>query len=168
MSSWQRLIFLVTSLLTALECLSPCLLLAYVSFTTLSELPVWNTLFELDQKLFLISMSVHVVLPWISFSSGVKIRDWYTPNRRHRIVEFNPNMVNIEIKACVAWDRLKTVRSHKLGHHNSVIWLSSISLDGHGQSRPSLFIHSGVEKWKLHVFPFHFLWENLLTNLWSS
>ena len=90
------------------------------------------------------------------------------------MVEFNPNMkkttvvINFEIKTLIAWDRLETLCSCKLSHRSSVILISSICLESHGQSRQSIFIHSGVEKWKLHVFPLHFLWENLLTNLWSS
>lgn len=57
--------------------------LTYDSFTTLSQLLAWNTLFELELKFILISASIQM---WfypdfgVSFGLAAKIQDQYTPN----------------------------------------------------------------------------------------
>lgn len=57
--------------------------LTYDSFTTLSQLLAWNSLFELQLKFILISISIEM---WFypefgdSFGPAVKIQEQYTSN----------------------------------------------------------------------------------------
>lgn len=57
--------------------------LTYDSFTTLSQLLAWNTLFELELKFILSSISMKMWLYpefGVSFDPAVKIQEQYTSN----------------------------------------------------------------------------------------
>lgn len=65
-------------------------------------------------------------------------------------MEFKPNMkktsntvdMDFGVKTLITWGGLKKLFSHKLGHHNVEILISSVCLNSHVQSRQSVFIHS--------------------------